>query len=56
MIERAARDGDEDLKELISVSFLENLAAELAASSDFRSFLGPTLNQELGPIMRAYGY
>jgi hypothetical protein len=39
--EVAASHGDEDVEELISVSFLENIAAELADHQEFRSFLGP---------------
>lgn len=54
--EVAAQDGDEDLKDLISVSFLENIAAELADYPEFRAFLGPVLSQELEPILRDFGH
>lgn len=54
--ETAAREGDEDLKELISVSFLENIAEEIADQPEFLSFLGPSLNRELEPIFRSFGY
>lgn len=55
-IERADTEGSEDVKELISVSFLENIAEEMVASADLQSFLGPTLRRELQPILEAFGY
>lgn len=55
-VEEAASRGGEDLKELISVSFLENLASEFVDDPDFRAFLGPRLKEELEPILRSYGY
>jgi hypothetical protein len=54
--EVAAREGTEDVKELISVSFLENIAAELADYPAFRAFLGPVLRRELEPILRDFGH
>jgi hypothetical protein len=56
ILDTAAKEGDEDVKELVSVSFLENLAADFMGYPDFRAFLGPTLKHELQPILRAYGY
>lgn len=56
ILERAATEGSEDVKELITVSFLENVAEEMAASTDLRSLLGPTLRRELQLVVDAFGY
>jgi hypothetical protein len=56
VMERGAAEGSEDVKELISVSFLENLIEELTAPGDLRSYLGPMTRQELQSIFDFYGY
>lgn len=55
-IEHAARFGDEDVKELVSVSFLENLVSECAEDPSFRALLGPSLKRELNLILTSLGY
>ena len=56
VMEQGAAEGSEYVKELVSVSFLENLARELAQHPSLSAFLTPALKQELEPILRAYGY
>ena len=55
-LEAGARDSSEDVQELISVSFLENLFDEFLDKPDLRSRLGPALNRELDRILKAFGY
>ncbi len=55
-LEHGMAEGPEIVQELISVSFLENLADEMAASSRFRALLGPALRKELQVIIDFFGY
>lgn len=54
VMEQGAAEGSEDVKELVSVSFLENLAGELAQHPSLSAFLTPALTRELEPILREY--
>lgn len=47
LLEREFITGDEDVKELISVSFLENLVQTESYYSTIKAYLGPSLTREL---------
>lgn len=49
-LEQVYSEGNEELEELISVSFLENLPREAEPGSDIRLRLGPLLRQQLEVI------
>jgi hypothetical protein len=49
-LEQAYSTGDEEIQELISVSFLENLPRPSEEASELRSWLGPELTKQLGVI------
>jgi hypothetical protein len=46
-LEEAYSNGDKEIQELISVSFLENLPTPGEKGSELRSMLGPTLSKQL---------
>jgi hypothetical protein len=47
--------GPEEVRELISVSFVENVAVEAAADPALRARFGPSLAAELDVILRGWG-
>lgn len=49
-LEDAYVDGDEEIQELISVSFLENLPRPYEEASGLRAWLGPALSAQLRVI------
>lgn len=53
-LEQGFWDGDEGVQNLISVSFLENVAEEVAASPEFLSLFGPELRREIQPYLDMY--
>lgn len=56
VLERAMAGGSDAVQELISVSFLENLAEDFASTPALRAYLGPSLKRELRVIHDAFGY
>ena len=54
-LEEVFSRGGESVQEMVNVSFLENIASELAASPKFRSYLGPALQGELHNLFEGYG-
>ena len=55
-LERGAAEGSEDVQEMITVSFLENVAEEMTLSPALQSFLGPSLKRELRGVLDGFGY
>ena len=55
-LERGASEGAERVQEMITVSFLENVAEEMTLFPDLQSFLGPTLKHELRGVLDGFGY
>jgi hypothetical protein len=54
-IEQGWVAGGEDVHELIGVSFLENVAEDVAGSRELQSRLGPVLRREVQVYLDAYG-
>ena len=49
-IERAFVDGNDEVRELISVSFVENLPSSVEADAGLRTLLGPALSDEFSQV------
>jgi hypothetical protein len=49
-LEKAYAAGDEELRELISVSFLENLPRSGESGAELREMVGPNLRKQLRAI------
>jgi len=56
ILETGFRDGNEDVQNMIGVSFLENVMERAIASPAFRLRLGPLLRKDLQVMLGAYGY
>ena len=55
-LERAFQAGDDDVQNLLSVSFLENVMERAVESPAFRQRFGPALERELQEVLKAHGY
>lgn len=53
--ERAVSEGDDGVLEVIGVSFLENVAWEMAHDPRLLARLGPRLREEAAPFLEAFG-
>lgn len=53
-LEQGFCDGGEDVQNLISVSFLENVAEEAVVSPEFLSLFGSVLRREIQPYLDMY--
>lgn len=54
-IENALRDGSDETRDVISASFVENIAQAAKAHPGVRSRLGNSLQRELRLVLRAWG-
>jgi hypothetical protein len=56
ILERGAAQGSENVQDLVTASFLENVAEEMTSSTDLQSYLGPVLKRKLRLVIDTYGY